>query len=278
MSAPGGTGRRVLVTGAASGLGAALVAALAARGDRVLAGDLAETAPEGLPAGVAYLRLDVTSDEDWEGALTHVEHTWGGLDLLVNNAGVAAGGRIDMLTMDDWRWITEINLFGVVRGCRTFTPMWKRQGSGHIVNIASMAGLVHPPTMSSYNAVKAAIVALSETLHHELAPYGVTTSVACPSFFRTGLASSLRSGDPDVEVAAHQLIEGSTVTADVIAARVLKGVDRRRHLILTEPAGRTALLAKRLLRPLYDRTMRRVAEGVRRRVDPDRTRPREHRA
>lgn len=278
MTAPTGTGRRVLVTGGASGLGAALVTTLTARGDRVIAADLAETAPDGLPVGAEYLRLDVTSDDDWAAALAHVEERWGGLDMLVNNAGVAAGGRIDFLTMDDWRWITEINLFGAVRGCRTFTPLFKRQGSGNIVNTASMAGLVHPPTMSSYNAVKAAVVALSETLQHELAPYGVTTSVVCPSFFRTNLASSLRGGDPAVEASATKLINGSKLSADDIAARVVKGIDRGRPLILTDRDGRVALRAKRLLRPLYDRTMRRVAEGVRRRVERDQTNPTEKHA
>lgn len=269
MTRPAGTGRRVLVTGGASGLGAALVRALAARGDRVIATDLAEHAPETLPEGVGYLRLDVTRDEDWATALDRVEHTWGGLDVLVNNAGVAAGGRIDVLTVEDWRWITEINLFGVVRGCRTFTPLFKRQGSGHIVNTASAAGLVHPPVMSSYNAVKAAVVALSETLTHELGPYGITTSVVCPTFFRTNLASSLSGQDPEVEAFAARLINRSKLTADDIAAEVLKGVDRGRPVVLTDRAGRLALRTKRLMRPLYDRTMRRMAEGVRRRVERD---------
>ncbi|GHC90338.1 short chain dehydrogenase [Nocardiopsis terrae] len=269
MTRPTGTARRVLVTGGASGLGAALVRALAARGDRVIATDLAEHAPDTLPEGVGYLRLDVTRDEDWATALDRVEHTWGGLDVLVNNAGVAAGGRIDVLTVEDWRWITEINLFGVVRGCRTFTPLFKRQGSGHIVNTASAAGLVHPPVMSSYNAVKAAVVALSETLTHELGPYGITTSVVCPTFFRTNLASSLSGRDPEVEAFAARLINRSKLTADDIAAEVLKGVDRGRPVILTDRAGRLALRTKRLMRPLYDRTMRRMAEGVRRRVERD---------
>ncbi|GAB3693008.1 SDR family NAD(P)-dependent oxidoreductase [Nocardiopsis oceani] len=266
MSARTENGRRVLVTGGASGLGAALVAAFAARGDRVIATDLAEQAPDSLPQGVEYLRLDVTSDDDWASALAHVEQG-GGLDVLVNNAGVAAGGRIDHLTVDDWRSITEINLFGVVRGCRTFAPLFKRQGSGYIVNTASAAGLIHPPTMSSYNAVKAAVVALSETLQHELAPYGVTTSVVCPSFFRTNLAASLSGSDPAVEASASKLINGSKLTADDIAAEVLKGMDRRKPVILTDRAGRVAVRTKRLLRPLYDRTMRRMAEGVRRRVE-----------
>ncbi|MFJ9552646.1 SDR family NAD(P)-dependent oxidoreductase [Nocardiopsis sp. NPDC101807] len=256
--------RRVLVTGGASGLGRALVAALAARGDRVLATDLAERAPADLPGKADYLRLDVTSDEDWATALARVEERWNGLDLLVNNAGVASGGRIDVVTPAEWEWITGTNLLGVVRGCHTFTPLFKRQGSGHIVNVASMAGLLHPPQMSSYNAVKAAVVALSETLSHELAPYGVRTSVACPSFFRSGLASSLRGSDTSVESGAARLIDGSRLGADDVAARILRGVERGRPLILTDWEGHLALRAKRLLRPLHDHVMRRLAGNARR--------------
>jgi NAD(P)-dependent dehydrogenase (short-subunit alcohol dehydrogenase family) len=109
--------RRVLVTGAASGLGAALTAAFRARGDEVLATDLAP--PDGDRPGLA---LDVRSDDDWAAALAWVEEHWGGLDVLVNNAGVAGGGRIDVATMAEWEWITQINLFGVVRGTRAFVP------------------------------------------------------------------------------------------------------------------------------------------------------------
>ena len=187
--------RRVLVTGGASGLGLALVRALVARGDHVLATDLQADRPDALPEAAAYLPLDVRSDDAWAAALAHVRETWGGLDLLVNNAGVAAGGRIDVATMDEWHWIVDINLLGVVRGCRTFTPLLKEQGNGHIVNTASLAGLVHAPGMAAYNTVKAGVVALSETLSHELAPHGIDVSVVCPSFFRTNLGSSFQGAD-----------------------------------------------------------------------------------
>ena len=170
---------RILVTGAASGLGAALTRAWRLRGDDVLATDLAGDDVD--------LTLDVTNDDDWATAFEEVQTRWGGLDILVNNAGVAGGGRLDVATLDEWRWITEINLFGVVRGTRTFVPLFKRQRSGHIVNVASLAGLVHPAGMASYNAVKAAVVALTETTGHELAAYGVRASVVCPSYFRTNL-------------------------------------------------------------------------------------------
>ena len=101
-------------------------------------------------------------------------------------------------SIEEWRWITEINLFGVVRGDQTFTPMLKAQGSGHIVNVASLAGLVHPAGMGSYNAVKAAVVAFTETCGHELAAYGIRASVVCPSYFRTNLMDSMQGSDEAV--------------------------------------------------------------------------------
>ena len=246
--------RRVLVTGAASGLGLALVRRFVDAGDRVLATDLAETV-DVLPDGVHYRQLDVRSDDDWSGARDWVTDEWEGLDVLVNNAGIATGGRIDVATLEEWESVTEINLFGVVRGCRTFASLFKQQRSGHIVNVASIAGLVHPPGMSSYNAIKAAVVALSETLHHELAPYDVATSVVCPSFFRTNLAASLRGNDKDVESKAAQLIARSTLTADQIAAAVFNGIENLDPLILTDEVARASYELKWADRGSYDKLM-----------------------
>ncbi|HET7800239.1 MAG TPA: SDR family NAD(P)-dependent oxidoreductase [Humibacillus xanthopallidus] len=251
--------RRVLVTGAASGLGLALVRAFVARGDEVLATDLQAERPDVLPAAAAYLPLDVRSDDAWGAALAHVRETWGGLDLLVNNAGVAAGGRIDVATMDEWRWIVDINLLGVVRGCRTFTPLFKEQGSGHIVNTASLAGLVHAPGMSAYNTVKAGVVALSETLSHELAPHGIDVSVVCPSFFRTNLGDSFQGADTEMEDAGRRMVSGSKRSAEQVAQTVVRGIDARRDVILTDREGHVAWRAKRFVRPAYTAVMKRAA-------------------
>jgi NAD(P)-dependent dehydrogenase (short-subunit alcohol dehydrogenase family) len=237
---------RVLVTGAASGLGAALTSAFRARGDKVLATDVTG----------GDLTLDITSDEDWAAALEHVEGTWGGLDMLVNNAGVAGGGRLDVATMDEWEWITNINLFGVVRGTRTFVPLFKRQRSGHIVNIASLAGLVHPAGMASYNAVKAGVVALTETTGHELAGYGVRASVVCPSYFRTNLMSSLRGADEQLSGVVAHLVRSSPITADDIAAGVLEGLDSGDELIVPDQPARDAYALKQADRAAYDAVMR----------------------
>jgi NAD(P)-dependent dehydrogenase (short-subunit alcohol dehydrogenase family) len=244
------------VTGAASGLGAALVRAYAARGDRVLATDASE---EGLEEHPHALRLDITSDDDWSAARAWVGEHWGGLDVLVNNAGVAGGGRIDVATMHEWSRVTEVNLFGTVRGTRAFVPVFKAQRSGQLVNIASLAGLVHPAGMASYNAVKAAVVAFTETAGHELAAYGVHCAVVCPSYFRTNLMAGMRGADERVGAIVAGLVASSSLTADDIAVEVLAGLDRGEELIIPDEPARRAHALKQNERAAYDAVMRQQA-------------------
>ena len=241
------------MTGGSSGLGAALVAAYRARGDDALVADLKP------PAEGDHVILDVRSDDDWAAAVAWVDEHWGGLDVLVNNAGVAGGGRIDVATMDEWQWITEINLFGVVRGTRAFVPTFKRQRSGRIVNIASLAGLVHPAGMASYNAVKAGVVAFTETTGHELAGYGVTAHAVCPSYFRTGLVDAMQCADGAVGAVIGALVADAPLGPDDIARAVLEAVDRGEELILPDDAARAAYDLKLTDRAAYDAVMRKQA-------------------
>jgi NAD(P)-dependent dehydrogenase (short-subunit alcohol dehydrogenase family) len=247
---------RVLVTGAGSGLGAALARAYGERGDDVLATD---RVTDGLAGFEHALRLDITSDDDWAAAREWVDREWSGLDVLVNNAGVAGGGRIDVAAMDEWSWITEINLFGAVRGTRTFVPGFKAQRSGTIVNVASLAGLVHPAGMASYNAVKAAVVAFTETAGHELAAYGVHCAVVCPSYFRTNLMDGLRGADERVGAVLGQLVVNAPHSADEIATEILAGLDRGEELIIPDEAARRAWSLKQNDRAAYDAVMRQQA-------------------
>ena len=262
---------RVLVTGGASGLGAALVKRFAERGDRVLSADLsgAHVARTTSPPdnSVVQRALDVTSDDDWRTARAWVEQEWGGLDVLVNNAGVAGGGRLELCSIDDWRWIIEVNLLGVVRGTQTFAPMMKQQGSGRVVNTASLAGLVHPPGMGSYNAVKAAVVAFSETMSHELAPYGVGCTAVCPSYFRTNLMDSMRGADNDLAAHIARLVEKSPITADDIAVTVLDGIDRGLDIVVPDEPARAAYALKLADREAYDAQMRATAERAKERSE-----------
>jgi NAD(P)-dependent dehydrogenase (short-subunit alcohol dehydrogenase family) len=248
---------RAFVTGGASGLGAALCRALLARGDEVISADV--NPPAEPIDGVEYLTLDVRSDADWAAAHERVLEKWGELDLLFNNAGVAGGGRIDVAGLDEWEWITQINLFGVVRGTRTFVPLMKSQGSGTIVNTASLAGLVHPAGMGSYNAVKAAVVAFSETCAHELAEYGITVSVVCPSYFRTPLVENMQGSDVAVGTVIGALVAGSSTSADDIAAAVLAGIENGEELILPDEAARAAYGLKTGDREAYNQVMRHQA-------------------
>lgn len=225
---------RVLITGAASGLGRALALAWARRGARLVIADLhAERAAESAllcqqagAAEVFFLHLDVTQEADFQAALTTVKERWGGLDVLVNNAGVAGGGSFEGISEADWQWMLNINLLGVVRGCAVFTPLFKAQESGQFVNIASMAGLLNPPAMASYNVAKAGVVALSETLASELFPWQIRTLVVCPSYFQTNLAESLQSHDAQMKAALPKLLATSELTADDIAEGILASVDR----------------------------------------------------
>lgn len=236
---------RVLITGGASGLGLALAEQFLARGDEVLIGDLAAQRSEGLPERAAYVPLDVRSDAHWSAARDWVQEQWGGLDYLVNNAGIATGGRIDVESLADWERVLDVNLLGVVRGCRTFTPMLKAARSGHLINIASLAGLIHGPGMSSYNAAKAGVVALSETLGFELSPWGISVSVACPSFFRTNLHTSMVGADTEMEATAVALIEKAPYTAQDVAAAILAGVDAGQAVILPDEIAQVMTATKR---------------------------------
>jgi NAD(P)-dependent dehydrogenase (short-subunit alcohol dehydrogenase family) len=240
---------RVLVTGAGSGLGAALTSAFRDNGHEVLASDRVDA--DGID-----LVLDVTSDDDWDRALGAVTERWGGLDVLVNNAGVAGGGRIEFSTISEWQRLVDVNLLSIVRGTRAFTPLMKAQGSGHIVNVASLAGLVHPAGMGAYNATKAAVVAFTETCGHELAEFGVRAHVVCPSYFRSNLRASITGADTAIGGVVGALIDNSPFTADDIAAAVLADLEDDVELILPDPAGRQAYALKTGDRATYDTVMR----------------------
>ncbi|MBM9461591.1 SDR family NAD(P)-dependent oxidoreductase [Nocardioides sp. zg-536] len=262
---------RVLVTGGASGLGAAMVARFAARGDDVVVADLphalAALEGQGDPSGEAPgrlhpLPLDVTSDADWAAARAWVHERWGGLDVLVNNAGVATGGRIDVVGLEEWQRVIDVNLLGVVRGCRTFAGDLKAQGSGHIVNTASLAGLVHPPGMASYTAVKAGVVALSESLAYELHPFGVQVTALCPGFIRTPLSGSLTGSDTAMDAVAARLIDSSPYTADQVADALLAGMAAGDLVVLPDPAAEAAVRSKHEDRAAYDAEQRRFAARI----------------
>ena len=254
MSEAASAGKRIFITGGASGLGRALAERYARAGWRVCIGDLdVERCAEVLAAIRVHsphshaLACDVTREDALQAAAEWLQREWGGVDVVVNNAGVAQMGGIAETTLDDWRWAVDINLLGVVRGCKVFAPLLRTQGGGQLVNIASMAGLVHMPQAAAYNATKAAVVALSETLQLELEPDGIRVSVVCPAFFRTDLARNMRAANPQLEGMTKRLVERARIGADEIAERIFAGIERGDPHILTHPEARRFWRLKRML-------------------------------
>lgn len=253
MKKPDLRGKRIFITGGGSGLGRALALRYARDGWKVCIGDVNEAGGAAVLAELQaagaeafFLRCDVTKESDMEAARDALLARFGGVDIVVNNAGVAVAGGIDETPEADWAWITDINLLGVVRGCRVFTPVFRRQGGGWFINVASMAGLLHPPQMAAYNATKAAVVALSETTYAELLPDNIGTSVVCPAFFRTNLADTVRASNADLANATRRLVNKAKIGADEIAEQVFRGVARGEFRIMTHAVERRLYYIKRV--------------------------------
>jgi len=255
---------RVVVTGAGSGLGAALCDVLAARGAHIVAADLdlaaaTATATRGGP-GVHPVQCDDANLGAVERLADQADQLLGGLDLVINNAGVAVVGQIGAVPIADWRWVIDVNLWGVIHGCHVFVPRLRAQRHGHVLNVASAAGIIAMPSMAPYNVTKAAVVALSETLYADLAGDGVGVSVLCPSFFPTNLTRSPRTSvDAQLHGAAMRLVEKGGWTAEQIARAALAGVDAGTLHITPQLDARWAWRLKRLAPTTFQRLSRRIA-------------------
>ncbi len=223
-----------VLTGAASGLGRAFATELAARSRRMLLADidevgLAETARlvEARGGTATTLRCDVSNIEDMKRLHAEATASLGDVDLLVNNAGVAVGGAVGDISLEDWAWITGINQWGVIYGCHLFLPAMRKRGRGHVLNVASIAAFACAADMGPYNVTKAAVVALSETLAGELVGTEVGVTVLCPFFFQTNIAKSARSASARVAPdAVERVMKRTPVQADEVARRALAACER----------------------------------------------------
>jgi NAD(P)-dependent dehydrogenase (short-subunit alcohol dehydrogenase family) len=256
--------RRILITGATSGSGEALAVLFGRHGWRVAVTGrnrerVALSAKKVRAAGgqVLEIELEVTLYEDFERAARQVVQAWGGLDILVNNAGVASAASIEDGSIDSWHRIIDINTFGVLHGCKAFTPILRESG-GHIVNIASVAGFASLPEMGSYNVSKAAVVSLSETLDAELAPHHIDVTVACPGFFQSELAAEGRivasENDPMAEMLRRET-ETTRRSAEDVVGRIVIDMARRRLYSLPSADVRAHWIAKRISPELSRRLM-----------------------
>ncbi len=250
--------KKVLITGAASGLGRALALRFARAGSEICIADINEQgAQETLTLvqqaggnGWVY-PLDVRYETQWHDLRDEVIQRWQTIDVVINNAGVATGDRIEAGEWHWWDWIIDINIKGVALGCRTFTPLMKQQQSGYFINVASLAGLMKAPAMGSYNVTKAAVVALSETLHFELKPYGIGTTALCPGFFRTNLDKGMKTSDPQMYKFVDKVFEASELNADDIADAAFKAMQKNQIICNPHPTGRRAYFIKKYLPWLF---------------------------
>jgi len=258
-------GKTAVITGAASGLGRSLAQRFGAAGMRLALADVDADALAGVVSGLEAsgavalgVPTDVRKAADVEALAARTLDAYGAVHLVCNNAGVAPVGAAWESTPADWEWVLGVNLWGVIHGVRVFTPIMLGQGGeGHIVNTASVAGLISPPGMAAYNVSKHAVVALTESLHHDLAARGarIGCTVVCPAYFPSGIAESERArpaelAEPDraksdgqraLEDTLRRAVMAGRLSADDVAAAVVDAVRANRFYVLTHPRIKPAI-------------------------------------
>jgi NAD(P)-dependent dehydrogenase (short-subunit alcohol dehydrogenase family) len=259
------TGKVAAVTGAASGLGRCMALAFAAEGmDLALADvdevNLSSVQDEVLAKGVRAitLKVDVSNAQQIEIFRDQTLTRLGGVHVVCNNAGVSPLGAVWENSAADWQWILGVNLWGVVHGVRAFAPHLIAQDEGHIVNTASVSGLISPPGSGAYNVTKHAVVALSESLYHDLRERNskVGVSVLCPAYVPTGIVDSERSRPKELaaspkseptlarEAMLRKAVKSGKVSADQVAQAVVAAIKEERFYILTHPKIKGAIQAR----------------------------------
>lgn len=256
-----------VVTGAGSGIGRAFAIEIAQRGGLVLCADInlesAQATVEIITAkgahAVAYA-CDVSQAAQMEKmaseASTLLAHPVLNpeaqvVSLLINNAGVGIGGRVDELKLEDWEWCLGINLWGVIHGCHYFTPMFKRQGRGGIVNVASAAGFGALPEMAAYNVSKAGVMSLSETLYAELKKFGIAVNVLCPTIVPTNIMHNGRIPDHMSGLAHKAMSKLAFTTAEKVVIKTLDALDAGQLYTVPQPDARLVWAIKRWMPSAY---------------------------
>lgn len=259
------SGKQALVTGGGSGIGAALCRALVDAGAEVVCtdvdGDAAERTAAGLGGRARAARLDVTDSAAVQAAVDDVVNRAGRLDLMFNNAGIVWGGDTELLTLDQWNAIIDVNIRGVVHGVAAAYPLMVRQGHGHIVNTASMAGLTAAGQVTSYVMTKHAVVGLSLALRSEAAARGVGVLAVCPAAVETPI---LDKGSVGGFVGRDYFLQaqgGKPYDADRLARDVLRAVEKNKPILVKPRVAHAQWMFARLAPTLMNRvSMRFIAD------------------
>jgi NAD(P)-dependent dehydrogenase (short-subunit alcohol dehydrogenase family) len=250
--------KRVVITGAGSGIGKALALEFAVMNWSVAVAEInreraQETVVQINKIGGRGLDIpcDVTKPDDLVKVANVVQKEWGGVDILINNAGVAAGGSFEKIPLDKWEWILAINQKSIIYGCRAFIPMFKECKSGYIVNVASNAGIASLPLMASYNMTKAAVISMSETLRNELSPFNIGVSVVCPTFINTNLLVDPSAMDERTQKLLGTFFGNTAVTSEKVARHIVQSIKKNRLYVITQKDGKFMWRMKRWYPELY---------------------------
>ena len=260
------------LTGAGSGIGRALALALAQRGCALALADvqaagLAETATlarKHTSALVTAHQMDVSDREAVQRFADEAEREHGAVQLLINNAGVALGGKFADITLDDFAWLMGINFWGVVYGVKAFLPILLRQSEAHIVNLSSVFGLAAPPGQTAYAASKFAVRGFSESLRGELRSKRIHVTVVHPGGVRTNIARNarVRNVDPErVEQGQQQWEKALRMPPEQAAAIILRGIERNRDRILVGNDARLLDIFARIAPVGFNRLLASQAQG-----------------
>lgn len=264
------SGKICVITGAGSGLGRELCVQLARAGARIVAADvnearLAETLAllRGASFEAKAILTDVTVPDGVGALIRSAVSDFGGIDFLFNNAGMAIGGEIRDQTLEHWRKVLDVNLLGAIHGIHHAYPIMARQGFGHIVNIASVAGLVAFPMAAPYSASKFALVGLSRALAIEARAFGIAVTMACPGFIDTPIVASPNVNADSREVAKMIASRLGLVPVERAAQKILAGVARRKRMIVFPGYARLLVLLDRVSPALSDWAMQEFVRGFR---------------
>ncbi|MEZ5238987.1 MAG: SDR family NAD(P)-dependent oxidoreductase [Microthrixaceae bacterium] len=248
-------GRTAVVTGAGSGIGRATALELAARGVHLA---LVDRAPRGLEETgemladssprVSLHEVDVASSDQVQALAREVDRVHGGAHVLINNAGVTTAGRFAQESLEDIHWIVDINLWGVVHGCKYFLPQLESKDEAHIVNLSSMVGLLGLPRNASYALTKGAVRSFTESLRGELRGSRIGVTSVHPGAIRTAITESARGSDAERIIRMGRMPAADTLMRPpaVVARRIVSAIDRDRARVVVGPDARLLDLASRL--------------------------------
>ncbi|MCC7084220.1 MAG: SDR family NAD(P)-dependent oxidoreductase [Pirellulales bacterium] len=245
--------RHGIITGAASGIGRALAVRIAREGWRLALVDinglgLTETKSlvENAGGAAECFVQDVGDRAAWRTLHTELAQRWPKLDLLVNNAGIAAAGEAELFTDDDWQAVFQTNWWGVVYGCHELIPWLKRNpAGGNILNTASLASFTAVPTCAAYCSSKAAVLSFSEALYGELKPHKIGVTCFCPGFVPTNLLKGGRFQNEQLRRDGEYWMTWTNLTSEYVAEAAWRGVRKRKLYVISGPRARICVRAKR---------------------------------